>query len=382
MPVRCHQDGPASMTIITIDRAVQASCQTFLQGHGPISPRDWMTRMLAMPEVEWQGDQYNAGPTVTALQDQVAALLGKPAALFFPKAVVGQQAVLFTHRERTGRRLVAVHPKSHIAVDESDAVERLSDIRLVRIGPDDAPFTLADLKAVHEPLAAVVVELPLRNAGFRTLPWPELVAIAHWCREQGVAFHLDGARLWETQPFYGRPLSEIAALADSVYVSLYKGLGAPGGALIAGEGHLLDSLKPWRSRMGGNLYSAFPYVLGGLDGLRRYLPRMADYHAGAVELAGRLAERLDVLRAPQAADTVMCNSFRLVWPVPAPALASALEELARDEGVWIFGRVLPLPVQGYCFTEMVVGEATLAHGIAAVADRLVQVLSMAGRAAV
>lgn len=365
------------MTAIPLDRALLAQCRQFLLGHGPVTPRDWMTRMLSMPEADWQGDLYNAGPTVTALQDQVAGLLGMPGALFFHKAVVGQQAVLFAHRERTGRRLVAVHPKSHIAIDESDAVERLSDIRLVRIGPDDAPFTLADLTAIHEPLAAVVVELPLRNAGFRALAWDELVAISRWCREQGIALHLDGARLWETQPWYGRPLAEIAALADSVYVSLYKGLGAPGGSLIAGPVALLEALKPWRGRMGGNLYSAFPYVLGGLDGLRRFLPRMGEYHARAVALADALSRRA----APQAADAAMCNSFRLVWPVAAPALARALEDLARAEGVWLFGRVVPLPVRDHCFTEMVVGEATMAHATDAIADRFAALLAAARTAA-
>lgn len=361
------------MTAIILDRPLRAQCRTFLHGHGPITPRDWMNRLLSMPEIDLAGDEYNAGPTIDALQGQVADLLGKPSALFFHKAVVGQQAVLFAHRERTGRRLVAVHPKSHIAIDESDAVERLSDIRLARIGPDDAPFTLADLKAVREPLAAVVVELPLRNAGFRAPAWEELVAISGWCREQGVAFHLDGARLWETQPWYGRSLAEIAGLADSAYVSLYKGLGAPGGALIAGGQEFLDTLLPWRSRMGGNLYTAFPYVLGGLYGLRHFLPRMGDYHAHAVALADALSRR----DGPYAADRVMCNSFRLVWPVAAPALGSALERMARDQGVWCFGRIVPLPVKDHCFTEMVVGEASMAHAPDALADRFAALLASA-----
>lgn len=361
------------MTPITLDRALRADCRTFLHGHGPITPRLWMERMLAMPEIDLAGDEYNAGPGIDLLQTQVADLLGKPSALFFHKAVVGQQAVLFAHRERTGRRLVAVHPKSHIAADESDAVERLSDIRLVRIGPDDAPFTLADLQGVKEPLAAVVVELPLRNAGFRALSWEEMAAMSAWCRGQGIAFHLDGARLWETQPFYGRSLAEIAALADSVYVSLYKGLGAPGGALIAGDAAFLDTLKPWRSRMGGNLYTAFPFVLGGLYGLRHFLPRMGAYHTQAVALADALSTR----EAPWAADRVMCNSFRLVWPVTAPALAAALERLAREERVWCFGRVIPLPVRDHCCTEMVVGEVTMAHDAGAIADRFAHLLAAA-----
>ena len=361
------------MTSIILDRALRAGCRTFLHGHGPITPHEWMRRMLSLPEITLPGDEYNAGPSIDLLQGQVAELLGKPAALFFHKAVVGQQAVLFAHRERTGRRLVAVHPKSHIAADEADAAERLSDIRLLRIGAEDAPFTLAELQGVAEPLAAVVVELPLRNAGFRAPAWEELVGISAWCRAQGVALHLDGARLWETQPFYGRSLAEIAALADSVYVSLYKGLAAPGGALIAGQPGLLDALKPWRSRMGGNLYTAFPFVLGGIYGLRHFLPRMSDYHRHAVALAEALARR----DAPWAADHVMCNSFRLVWPVAAPALARALEQAARQEGEWSFGRILPLPVRDHCFTEMVVGEATMAHGVDALAERFAALLALA-----
>lgn len=361
------------MNPITIDRGLRAQCRTIIHGHGLATHRAYLQRLMQMPELDWAIDEYNAGPAVTALQDQVAGLLGKPQALFYPKAVVGQQAILLAHREWSGRRLVALHPQSHIACDESDAIERLSDIRLARIGRPDAPFTLADLRAVSEPLAAVVIELPPRNAGFLAPDWDELVAISTWCREQGVPLHLDGARLWEVQPWYGRPLAEIAALADSVYVSLYKGLGAPGGSVIAGPAELLARTIPWRSRMGGNLYTAFPYVLGGLDGLRRYLPRMGDYFAYAQALEAALRAR----GGPAPLAPVTCNSFRLIWPVPAAALAIAAEKLAREQGVWLLGRVVPLPVPGHCFTEMVVGEAAMHHDPADLADRLDVLCSIA-----
>lgn len=361
------------MNPIIIDRGLRAQCRTIIHGHGLATHRSYLQRLMEMPELDWAIDEYNAGPAVTALQEQVARLLGKPQALFYHKAVVGQQAILLAHREWSGRRLVALHPQSHIAIDESDAIERLSDIRLARIGRPDAPLSLADLRAISEPLAAVVIELPLRNAGFLAPRWDELVAISTWCREQGVPLHLDGARLWEVQPGFGRSLAEISALADSVYVSLYKGLGAAGGSVIAGPAELLDRTIPWRSRMGGNLYSAFPYVLGGLDGLRRYLPRMREYftHAQALESA------LRVRSGPIPSAPVICNSFRLIWPVPATALAGAAEHLAREQGVWLLGRVVPLPVPGHCFTEMVVGEAAIQHEPADLADRLEALCSIA-----
>ena len=113
------------------------------------------------------------------------------------------------------------------------------------------------------------IELPLRDAGFVLPTWDELVAFTDRSHERGVPVHFDGARLWESQPFYDRSLAEIAALADSVYVSFFKGLGAMAGAAATGPGDLMEQARRWRTRHGGTLFTMLPYAVAARDGLAR-----------------------------------------------------------------------------------------------------------------
>ena len=206
-------------------------------------------------------DVYGAGTIVEELERDVAELLGKEAAVFAMSGKAAQLSALRVHAERRARYTVAAHPRSHVVEDENDAIGTLYGLRVVRVGSLVAPFTLDELRAVHEPLAAVVLELPLRRAAFRVPPWDELVAIAEHARALGAAFHLDGARLWETAPGYGRPLSEIAALADTVYVSFYKGLGGLAGAALAGDAETVAAARTWIGRAGSTLFRMYPHVL-------------------------------------------------------------------------------------------------------------------------
>ncbi len=181
---------------------------------------------------------------------EIAALLGKPAAVFCTSGKAAQLAALRVHADARGRSVVAAHQRSHVVEDEDDAIGTLYDLRVARIGTPIDPFTLAELAAVREPLAAVVVELPLRRAGYRVPPWDELVALAAHARAAGAAFHLDGARLWETAPGYGRSPAEVAAPADTVYVSFYKGLGGLAGGALAGDAATVAAARTWIVRAG------------------------------------------------------------------------------------------------------------------------------------
>ena len=130
----------------------------------------------------------------------------------------------------------------------------------------------------------------MRDAGYLLPSWDELVAFSQACRERGVPLHLDGARIWESAPYLGHTAAEIAGLADSVYVSLYKGLGGLAGAAVAGPEDVVAQARLWRTRAGGTLFTLMPYAVAALRGLDRELPRMAEYHELAVLLAQRLEE--------------------------------------------------------------------------------------------
>ena len=123
--------------------------------------------------------------------------------------------------------------------------------------------------------AALVLELPERELGGQTIPWSELVAIRTWALKKGVKMHLDGARLWEIQPYYRRSFQEIASLFDSVYVSFYKGLQGPTGAMLLGSASFIAEARAWQHRMGGRLWQVWPMVLGAQRALNANLATFA-----------------------------------------------------------------------------------------------------------
>jgi threonine aldolase len=335
--------------------ALRANCNRFLSGHGRGSAQAWAARIAASPHIGLALDEYSEGPAIRQLEARVAELLGKPAALWFPKGVTAQQAALLVYAQATGSRVVGLHPKSHLALDEQDALDRLAGLLPRRIGADHRPFTLEELQAVAEPLAAVTVELPLRRAAFQAPSWDELAAMAAWAGERRIPFHLDGARIWEVAPWYGKSLAEISALADSVYVSFYKGLGGLGGCVLAGSAELIQAARPWRNRYGGDLAIAFPFIVTALDGLDEYLPRMGAYYGHACAIAAALgAAGLAVHPgAPHG------NSFTVHFPVSGVALTRAAHDVAREARTWLFGRITEGVLPGTCGAEIAVGEATM-----------------------
>ena len=346
MPTEVKAPEPADQ-----DRILRAGCRRWLSGHRPIAPAARLAALARLPEADLAQDFYGQGGAHDALQDVVADLLGKPAAVFLPKGVIAQLAILRTWADRANRDLVALHPRSHVAVDEAEAYAVLHGLRGVKIGRDHAPFDLADLAAISEPLAAMVIELPLRRAAFSLPAWDELAAMSRWAGERGVARHLDGARLWEAGPGLGRDYAQISSLFDSVYVSFYKGLGGLGGAALAGEADLLAEVRVWLHRHGAHPYTAFPYALAALDGLRRHLPRMEEYRQRAAHLAKLLAD------AGHRVSVAQTNAFQIWLPGSPSALLEANRAIARASGVWLLEGASATAAPGLSMSEIQVGEA-------------------------
>lgn len=340
------------------DRGAEARrrCTRWLVGHGDITPTAWLAELVDAA-TEPDLDRYGSGGEVEALEREVAQLLGTEAAVFMPSGVMAQQAALRSWVERSSTDAVAVHGLSHFVLHERDALSQLHHLRVQHLTQEPRPATVADLDDLAGPLAAVSVELPLRDAGFLLPAWDELVAFTNRARDRGVPVHLDGARLWESQPFYDRPHAEIAALFDSVYVSFYKGLGGVAGAALAGSHDLVAQARRWQARHGGTLFSMLPYAVGARDGLRRRLPRMAAYGARAQELAAGL-DSLDGVRAhPNPPHT---NAFRVFADLSVELLDEATLRMMETDQVALPSWWRPAEVPGWAMTELYVGDATLA----------------------
>jgi threonine aldolase len=333
---------------------LRANCQRFLSGHLPRTQRAWLEYLAASPAADAPMDIYGEGKAIALLEQEVADLLGKEAAVFVHKGVVAQLMALRVWTERTGKRTVVLHPESHIAMDERNSYERVHQLSGLRVGEGHLPFTLQELKDLHEPCGAIVVELPLRRAGFKLLPWEQLTAISMWAHEQGVPLHFDGARLWESAPYYGRSYAEIAALADSIYVSFYKGLGGLAGCILAGTKDFIEETRPWGDRLSGKLYTAFPYVIAAYEGLHHHVPKMAGYVVRAQEIATALRELPGVLIVP---DPPQTNSFQIYLPATGRALQKSAEYLAETEHIWLFGSFRATTFPALSMSEITIGEA-------------------------
>lgn len=339
--------------------ALRARCTRSLSHHGRDheSPARTLRALAAACGEDVLRDAYGEGELIEGLERDVARLLGHEAAVFLPSGTMAQQIALRIWADRKGPRNVAFHPLSHLEIHEHLAYRHLHGLHGVVVGSRWGLVTLDDLKKVVEPLSAVLLELPQREIGGRLPSWEELSAISAWAREKGIALHLDGARLWECGPFYGKEYAEIAGLFDSVYVSFYKGLGGIAGCVLSGPASLAAEARVWQRRHGGNLVQLYPYVLSARAALAERLPRMPEYVARARSIAARLSGLAGIEVVPDPPHT---NMMHLHLPGAKERLEAAALALAEETSVWLFGKLQPGPTPSRAILEVTVGDAAKA----------------------
>ncbi len=289
----------------------------------------------AMAAAEVGDDVLDGDPTVRRLEARMAALLGKPGSMFVPSGPMANQVALGAWT-RPGDEIV-VERSAHIACWEAGAPAALHGVQTLTLDAPDGRLDpeelreVARLKSVHCPrLALVCVEQTFLGSGAgpggRVIPLEHLRALREVAIELGVPVHMDGARLFNAAAAVGRPAAELAECADSVSVSLSKGLGAPVGALIAGERGFLERAMLVRKRLGGWMRQAGVLAAAGLYALEHNLARLADDHALARELARELARFEGLECAPEAVESNVVM-LRFTRPEHGPdRLAAALFE--------------------------------------------------------
>ncbi|MFI1726834.1 threonine aldolase family protein [Streptomyces sp. NPDC020489] len=325
-------------------------------------------------DVDEAADIYGNG-VVTALEERVASLLGKEAAAFFPTGTMAQQVALRCWAARTGNPTVALHALAHPEVHERQAFAQVSGLRPVRLTGEPRLPTAEEVRDFEEPYGTLMLELPLRDAGFVLPTWEELTETVQAARERDAVVHFDGARLWETTVHFDRPLDEIADLADSVYVSFYKSLDGFAGAALAGPRALVDEARTWRHRYGGTAFQQFPTALSALVGLERELPRLPQYvrHARVVAVALREGfADAGVAWARVHPEEPHTHQFQVWLPYDPEVLTEAAVRQAEETGTYLFTGYWDRGGPGLGFVEVTVGSAglewTAADVKAAVAD--------------
>ncbi|WP_339130704.1 beta-eliminating lyase-related protein [Streptomyces sp. f51] len=323
---------------------------------------DWLSEGAGdVCDLDGRIDMYGDG-VVETLEERVAELLGTEAAVFFPTGTMAQQVVLRCWAGRTGNPTVALHGLSHPEVHERQAFSQVSGLRPVRVTSEPRMPTAEEVRDFPEPFGALLLELPLRDAGFVLPTWEELTEVVEAARERDAVVHIDGARLWECTPHFGRSLEEIAGLADSVYVSFYKSLGGFGGAAVAGPKTLVDEAKTWRHRYGGMIIQQFPTVLSALIGLERELPRLPDYVAHARVVAGALREGFTEAGVPWVRvhpEEPHTHQFQVWLPYEPDVLADAALSQVEETGTGLFAQGWGAGGPGLAYTEITVAEPGL-----------------------
>ncbi len=279
-------------------------------------------------------DQYGEDPLTTQLQERCAALLGKEAALWLPSGTMANQVALRV-LARPGDEVITSR-EAHAGWHETGGAAANAGVQLVEVGQGGL-YTCTDFEAaikprglpVFPPTTVVQIENTHNRGGGVVFPQAEVERICASARARGIASFLDGARLWNAAVASGRSEAELAAPFDLVAVAFSKGLGAPGGSLLAGRHDLILAVDRHRRMLGGAMRQTGFYAAAALHGLEHHRARLADDHRNARLLAEGLAVsatlRLDLA-------TVQTNIvvFHLAEGAPDAATFVAL---ARERGV-------------------------------------------------
>ena len=282
-------------------------------------------------------DQYGEDPTVNRLQEHIATLLGKEAALFVPSGTMANQVALRV-LTRPGDDVIVSH-QSHAVWHETGGGAANAGVQFTEIGASGV-FTADDFLAalkprghvVYPPTALVEIENTHNRSGGIIFPQEEVARICDVARRHDIASFLDGARLWNVSVAAKRSLAELAAPFDLVTVALSKGLGAPGGSVLAASRELIGRAVRHRRMLGGAMRQSGIFAAAGIYALEHNIERLADDHANARRIAERLAlsPRIELDLA-----TVQTNILVFRLGHGAPDAASVVSQ-ARERGVLIF----------------------------------------------
>lgn len=340
------------------ESALRRACRAVLPGHRQSTPAQAFAAMAAWCEDNAiEHDVYGEGDLIEGLERKVAALLGMEAAVFCITGTMAQATALRLACAARGSELVALHPTAHILKHERANHQLFGHFTALPIGSPYRPFTLDELQAIPDRLGAVALELPAREIGGQCPPWDDLTALKDHCAAANVHLHMDGARLWEAAAGYGRTPAEVAAGFDSVYVSLYKGIGGLGGAVLAGRQDFVEQAREWYRRQGGNVIHRTPYVVAAAMQLDARLAAMPAYFRRTQWLFEAL-RGYPLLRPnperPQA------NLLHLHLPVARDTALAIRNRIAQERQIWLHNQVHHAALPRTSYTEWYVGDNLLA----------------------
>jgi threonine aldolase len=287
-------------------------------------------------------DRYGDGGAVAALEKQMELITGKEKAIFMPSGTMANQlAIAVLSGENTK---VFVQDTSHVYRDEADAAQSVFQKRLMPLAKNETCFTAAALQQAVESLGelevfksgigAVSIENPVRRTDGRMVPIEEIKKISDYCRSVNIKLHLDGARIFMAAAWSGVSVKEYAGYFDTIYISLYKYLGAAAGAILCGDKKVIDKMPHLIKIHGGSMYGNWTnaamalHRLNGLETrLQNAVKKSAEIFSALNKISGITITALDagtnIYQLQLAKEingkkmqTTLRNSFNIRMPLP------------------------------------------------------------------
>jgi len=289
----------------------------------------------AIAEAVVGDDVFGDDPTVKALEERVAAMLGKEAGLFVPSGSMGNQIALRVHTS-PGDEVIAEW-SSHTVNHETGGAAALAGVQLRPIKGRRGHMTLDQIEEavrpveIHLPRTALIVMENTHNmAGGTVYPIEEMEAVSAFARERGIAVHLDGARLFNASAASGVPVERYAACADSVMTCMSKGLGAPIGSVLTGGAEFIREARRFRKMYGGGMRQVGILAAACLYALDHNLGRLEEDHENARLLAEELSGSAGI-----GADPSGVESNIVMLETRGGAAAPVLQKALAERGVLV-----------------------------------------------
>jgi threonine aldolase len=290
----------------------------------------------AMAGAEVGDDVLGDDPTVIALQDRIAEIMGKEAAVYVPSGTMANQAAIRAHTEPGDE--VICHKDSHIIHYETGAPAALSSVMIAPMTGEGGRFTAADVAGAVRQRSShfaysklVVIENTFNRAGGAVWPLDQVAAVTAEARAQGLNCHLDGARLWNACAATGKQPRDYAQHFDTVSCCFSKGLGAPVGSAIAGSKHLIARAHRFRKMFGGAMRQAGILAAAARFALENHRDRLGEDHANAKYLA----EQLTAIKGVSLLYPVETNMLFIQWK-DGPT-SDALSNRLRERNILTLG---------------------------------------------
>jgi threonine aldolase len=285
-------------------------------------------------------DFYGEGGVVEELEKKFVAITGKEKAIYMPSGTMANELSL--HVLSGENTKVFVQELSHIYRDEADAAQSVFNKRLIPLAKGEYSFTLEELRSVIDfhnsgevfksGIGALSIEVPVRRADNRTISIEEIRRISKFCKQNNIRLHLDGARIYMASAFTGVSVEEYSSYFDTVYISLYKYLGAAGGAILCGNKEVIDKMKHLVKVHGGAVFGNWPNAAMALHFLDGFDKRMRN----AKEQSGELFAMLDQIRIKVSSLPGGTNLFTV--QLPAGVSDEKMQAVLRKEHAIAIGR--------------------------------------------